>query len=94
MKTASASATGAVRSVVKSSRLALTLDGDQRVEPGLEDRDLAAAQGCDLAGILVDAGDLVAEIGKAGAGHQSHIARANHRDSHENNPSSYLVRTR
>jgi hypothetical protein len=28
----------------------------------------------------------VAEIGKAGAGHQPHIARANHGNSHENNP--------
>ena len=86
MNTASASATGAVRSVVKSSRPALTLDADQRVEPGLEDRDLAAAQGCDLVGVLVDAGDLVAEIGKAGAGNQPHIARADHGNAHENNP--------
>jgi hypothetical protein len=31
----------------------------------------------------------VAEIGKAGAGYQPHIARANHGDSHENNP--YLM---
>ena len=65
--------------------LGLDVGRHQRVEPGLEDRDLAAAQGFDLAGILVHAGDLVAEIGKAGAGHQPHIARANHGNSHENN---------
>jgi hypothetical protein len=29
----------------------------------------------------------VAEIRKAGAGYQPHIARANHGDSHENSPS-------
>ena len=69
--------------------LGLDVGRHQRVEPGFEDRDLAAAQGFDLAGILVHAGDLVAEIGKAGAGHQPHIARANHGNSHENSP--YLM---
>ena len=54
----------------------------QRIEPGLENRNLASQQRVDLAGILVHAGDLVAEIGKAGAGHQPHIARANHGDAH------------
>ena len=63
--------------------LGLDVGRHQRIEPGLEDRDLASAQGFDLAGILVHAGDLVAEIGKAGAGYQPHIARANHGDSHE-----------
>src|SRR4029078_1459474 len=61
----------------------LDVGGDQRVQAGLEDRYLAAAQACDLVTILVDAGDLVAEIGKAGAGNQPHIARANHGDSHQ-----------
>ena len=56
---------------------------DQRVEAGFENRDLATAQGCDLVAVLVDAGDLMAEIGEAGAGHQPHIARANHGNSHE-----------
>ena len=54
----------------------------QRIEPGLEDRDFTPAQGRDLAGVLVDAGDLVTEIRKAGAGHQPHITRANHGDAH------------
>ena len=61
----------------------LDVGGHQRVEPGLEDRDLAAVQRRDLVGVLVDAGDLVAEIRKAGAGHQPHIARANHGNPHE-----------
>jgi hypothetical protein len=38
---------------------------------------------CDLLLVLVDAGDVVTEIRKAGSGHQSHIARSDHRDSHE-----------
>ncbi|MDH6177891.1 hypothetical protein M2307_006870, partial [Bradyrhizobium japonicum] len=37
-----------------------------------------------------DAGDVVTEIRKAGSGHQSHIARSDHRDSHEK-PCSSLV---
>jgi hypothetical protein len=37
----------------------------------------------DLLLVLVDAGDVVTEIRKAGSGHQSHITRADHRNSHE-----------
>src|SRR5215212_11043847 len=54
----------------------------QRIEPGLEDRYFTAAQGGDLVTVLVDAGDLMAEIGKTGAGNQAHIARADHGDTH------------
>jgi len=53
------------------------------VKAGFENRDLAAAQCSDLVAVLVDAGDLVTEIGEAGAGHQPHIARANHGNPHE-----------
>ena len=88
MNTASASATGAVRSVVKSSRLALTLDATSASSPGSKIGISPRRRACDLAGVLVHAGDLVAEIGKAGAGYQPHIARANHGDSHENSPLS------
>ncbi len=70
MKTASASATGAVRVGGEIQPLGLHVGRHQRVEPGLEDRDLAPAQRVDLAGILVHAGDLVTEIGKAGARYQ------------------------
>ena len=69
--------------------LGLDVRRHQLIEPGFENRDFASAQRFDLAGILVHAGDLVAEIGKAGPGYQPHIARANHGDSHENNP--YLM---
>ncbi len=62
----------------------LHIGSHQRVEPGLENRDLAAQKRGDLVAVLVHAGDLVTEIGKAGAGNQPHIARANHGNSHEN----------
>ena len=57
--------------------------GDQIVEAGLVDRHLAALQRRDLAGVLVDAGDVVAEIGKAGPGNEADIAGADHRDAHQ-----------
>ncbi|MHC2678846.1 hypothetical protein ACVJDU_000410 [Bradyrhizobium diazoefficiens] len=63
--------------------LGLDVGRDQLVEPGLVDRDLAAMERRDLLLVLVDAGDVVTEIRKAGPGHQSHIARSDHRDSHE-----------
>ena len=88
MNTASASATGRARSVVKSSRDALHVGRDQRLEAGFEDRDLAAAQRGDLVRILVDTGDLMSEIGKAGSGHQAYIARANHGNAHRTNLSA------
>ena len=56
--------------------------GHQLVEAGLVDRDLALAQARDLAGILVDADHVVAELGEAGAGHQADIARPDHGDTH------------
>ena len=82
MNTASAPATAAGRSVVKARRPACALRGDQIVEAGLEDRDLAAAQPRDLARVLVDAGDVDAELGEAGAGDQADIAGADHGDAH------------
>ena len=56
--------------------------GDQLVEPRLVDRHLAALERRDLAGVLVDADHVVAEIGKAGAGNEADIAGADHRDAH------------
>ena len=58
------------------------IGGHQIIKPGLEDRDLAAAKRCDLALVLVDTNDLMAEVSKAGARDESHIARADHGDSH------------
>ena len=45
----------------------LRIGGHERVKPGFENRDFAAEKGCDLAFVLVDAGDLMSEVGKAGA---------------------------
>ena len=54
----------------------------QRVQPGLIDRNLVAAQPPDLQLILVDAGDMVAELGEAGARYQADIAGPDHCDFH------------
>src|SRR5205814_499031 len=70
----------------------LHVRGYERIQPRLEDRDLAAAKAGDLAFVLVHAGDLVAKIRKAGAGHQSHIARANHGNSHGKPAVRWLTR--
>jgi len=56
--------------------------GDQIVQAGLVDRNFAALQPLDLAGVLVDASDVHAEFRKAGAGDQADIARADHRYAH------------
>ncbi|CAO4144681.1 hypothetical protein LPLAFNJD_LOCUS1752 [Methylorubrum aminovorans] len=56
--------------------------GDEGVEAGFVDGHAALVEGFDLVGILVDADDLVAEIGEAGARDEADIARANDRDAH------------
>ena len=48
---------------------------DQHVEPGLVDRDVALLQPRDLAGVDVDADDVVAGLGEAGAGDQADVTR-------------------
>ena len=45
----------------------LDIGGHDFVQARLEDRNAARAQACDLGGVLVDADDLVAEFGQAGA---------------------------
>ena len=55
---------------------------DQGLEAGLVDRDPALAEHGDLALVLVDADHVEPELGKAGAGDEPDIARADHRDSH------------
>ena len=45
----------------------LHIGGDQRIQARLENGNFAAAQGGDLAFVLVHAGDVVAEIRKASA---------------------------
>ena len=59
---------------------------DQPVEAGLEDRNHPAVEVGDLAHVLVDAGDVVAEIREAGARDEADIARPDNRNPHE--PSS------
>ena len=54
----------------------------QIVEAGFEDRNFAALQALDLGRILIDAGDDMAEISKAGAGNKPDIARADHGYAH------------
>jgi hypothetical protein len=56
--------------------------GDELVETRLEDRDAPFTQRRDFACVLVDAAHLMAEIGKARAGYQADVARADHHDSH------------
>jgi hypothetical protein len=56
--------------------------GDQRLQPRLEDRHLAALQPLDLGGILVDADHIMPEIGKARPRDQPDISRSDHRNAH------------
>src|SRR5437660_5649433 len=57
--------------------------GNEMVEPGLVDRHLAARQALDLRGILIDAGDLDAKLGKARPGNQPDIPGPDHRYAHD-----------
>src|SRR5438132_6980115 len=57
--------------------------GNKVVEPGLVDRHLAARQALDLRGILIDAGDLDAELREARPGNQPDIPGPDHRYAHE-----------
>src|ERR1700730_4677570 len=53
------------------------------IEIRLEDRQYALPQPADLVGILVNAGDVMTEIRKAGAGHEPDISGADHNNTHE-----------
>jgi hypothetical protein len=55
---------------------------DHVVQPGLVNRHFAAQKGGDLRFILVDANDLVAEIGETGAGNKANVAGADHGNAH------------
>ncbi len=72
------------------------LDGirNQPVEIGLEYRDRAALQRRDLGGVGIYARHLMAEIGKAGAGNQPHITRADHGNPHATTCPIWLTRKR
>src|SRR5471030_3525680 len=71
---------GEIEAELEPARLRIV--AHQLIEAGLVDRDLALLQAGDLVGILVDADDVVAELGKARARNQADIAGADHRDAH------------
>jgi hypothetical protein len=57
--------------------------GHQQIEPRLVDRNLARVEHLDLAGVLVDADHVMAEIRKTNPGYKADIARPNHRNLHK-----------
>ncbi len=61
---------------------ALDVGFDQRLEARLEDRDPTRMQRVDLACVLVDANDVMTEVGKTCPRHQSDIPCSNYRDPH------------
>ena len=70
----------------------LDVAGDQRIETRLVDRHHAGVQPVDLRLVLVDADDIVTEIGETRPRNQAHIARAYHRNLHANLVRSNSVR--
>ena len=75
-------ADGAGRIGREEETLFLDILGDQAVEAGLIDRHDAVFELLDLAGILVDAGHRMAEIGETGAGNEADIAGTDDRNTH------------
>jgi hypothetical protein len=72
-----------VRQLGREVEAALALVAvDEFDEPGLEDRHDALSKRSDPVRILVDAGDVMAKIGKAGPRYEAHIAGADHGNSH------------
>jgi hypothetical protein len=55
---------------------------DQFGQAGLEDRNLTAVERRDLGGVLIDAGDVMTEIGETGPRHEADIAGADHGHAH------------
>ena len=56
--------------------------GDERLEPGLEDRQLSPAESRDLLGDDVGAQHVVSGLGQAGTHDQSDVSGADDRDVH------------
>ncbi len=74
---------GDARRLVSKFQPALADVGFDEVRKSrLEDRNFALLERGDPARILVDAGDLMAEIGKAGAGDEPDITGADHANAH------------
>ena len=55
---------------------------DERLEPGLVDRQPVLAQAVDLGLVDVDAQDIIARFGEARPCHETDVPRAEHRDLH------------
>ena len=70
---------------IRSERKALRpyVGSDQLGDTWFEERNLAVSKGGNFADVTVDAGDLMAEIGKTRAGDKADIAGADHCDIHE-----------
>ena len=64
--------------VVKNRRPGLDVALDQRLRPGSKIGIAPLLQPLDLGGVLVDAGDDMAEVGEAGPRHEPDIAGADH----------------
>src|SRR5215467_14608911 len=57
----------------------LEVRADDIAEPGLEDWNFACVQSRNLGAILIDAGDLMAEIHDTSARNEAHVTSADHR---------------
>ena len=66
----------------ESEPTAVDIRFHQRFETRLPNRHLALVEAVDLCLILIDAADLVSEVGKTGSGDEPHIPCADHRDAH------------
>jgi len=67
----------------KTQASGLHVGSHQIFEAGFIDRHFAALERRDLAGVLVDADDVVAEIGKASPRNEADVTGADHCDAHE-----------
>ena len=70
------------RSVVKGKALA-HVSVDHFFQARLENRHHALLQTLDFFAVHVHANDLVAQVRETGPGHQTHITRTYHRDTHK-----------
>ncbi len=66
----------------KLSRFLRNVVGDEIRKTGLEDRDFGAFERRDPVRVLIDASNVVTEIGKTGAGDEPNIASPDYRQAH------------
>jgi hypothetical protein len=60
-----------------------SIAGDKLGQSRFIDRHFATLEGRDFVGVLVDAHDVMAEIGEAGPGNETDITSADHGDAHD-----------